>query len=239
MVGFRVFRPLHSGAQTLACSPRCKTTRAPFPHAAVRGRRATIIGKSAGARIAVVACSQKPSKLRALAPRFRLFVVVMSLTTSVVADLSVLPRFPARFPISGSERDKAITVHTKTRILPVRVENVPQELKARPQWVVWKAVGEKPDKVPYSARDGPKASSTDLMTWSTFEEALGGLRGRGVRRGELRALQCRPVHRHRLPHQSQRGRCTNKAACTKITRSAQSLAGALRATCTTLTQTDS
>jgi putative DNA primase/helicase len=65
-----------------------------------------------------------------------------------------------------------MTVYTHNRILPVRTENIPEELKARPQWVVWQAVGEKPDKVPYSARTGRKASSTDLMTWSTFEEAL-------------------------------------------------------------------
>jgi putative DNA primase/helicase len=52
------------------------------------------------------------------------------------------------------------------------MENIPDELKVRPQWVVWKAVGDKPDKVPYSARTGRKASTTDLMTWSTFEEAL-------------------------------------------------------------------
>ncbi len=65
-----------------------------------------------------------------------------------------------------------MTVYTDKHILPVRVENIPDELKARPQWVVWKAVGEKPDKVPFSARSGRKASSTDLMTWSTFEEAL-------------------------------------------------------------------
>jgi putative DNA primase/helicase len=38
--------------------------------------------------------------------------------------------------------------------------------------VVWKAVGDKPDKVPYSARTGRRASSTDLLTWSTFQEAL-------------------------------------------------------------------
>jgi putative DNA primase/helicase len=65
-----------------------------------------------------------------------------------------------------------MTVYTSNRILPVRVETIPRELKVRPQWVAWKAVGEKPDKVPYSARTGRKASSTDLMTWSTFPEAL-------------------------------------------------------------------
>ena len=58
------------------------------------------------------------------------------------------------------------------RLLPVKVESIPEELRARPQWVVWKAVGEKPDKVPYSARTGHRASSTDLLTWATFQEAL-------------------------------------------------------------------
>ena len=57
-----------------------------------------------------------------------------------------------------------MTVYTHNRILPVRTENIPRELKIRPQWVVWQAVGEKPDKVPFSARIGRKASSTDLMT---------------------------------------------------------------------------
>jgi putative DNA primase/helicase len=60
----------------------------------------------------------------------------------------------------------------KKQILPVKPAHIPGELRARPQWVVWKAVGEKPDKVPYSARTGCKASSTDLMTWSTFKEPL-------------------------------------------------------------------
>jgi putative DNA primase/helicase len=64
---------------------------------------------------------------------------------------------------------------SKQRLLSVKAENIPQELKVRPQWVVWKAIGEKPDKVPYSARDGLKASSTDLMTWSSFEEAYEAL----------------------------------------------------------------
>jgi putative DNA primase/helicase len=65
-----------------------------------------------------------------------------------------------------------MTVYTNPPILPLRAENIPEQLKTRPQWVVWKAVGHKPDKVPYSARTGRKASSTDLLTWSTFEEAL-------------------------------------------------------------------
>jgi putative DNA primase/helicase len=65
-----------------------------------------------------------------------------------------------------------MTVYTNQHILPVRAENIPDELRARPQWVVWKAVGEKPDKIPFSARTGRKASSTNLMTWSTFGEAL-------------------------------------------------------------------
>jgi putative DNA primase/helicase len=58
------------------------------------------------------------------------------------------------------------------QLLLVKVESIPDELRARPQWVVWKAVGDKPDKVPYSARTGRRASSTDLLTWSTFQEAL-------------------------------------------------------------------
>jgi putative DNA primase/helicase len=66
---------------------------------------------------------------------------------------------------------------TDKQMLPVLVENIPNELKVRHQWVVWKAVGEKPDKVPYSARTKRKASSTDLLTWSTFENACEALEG--------------------------------------------------------------
>ena len=66
---------------------------------------------------------------------------------------------------------KQQTVPNK-RLLSVRVESIPEELRVRPQWVMGRAVGEKPDKVPYSARTGRKASSTDLLTWSNFEQAV-------------------------------------------------------------------
>jgi putative DNA primase/helicase len=69
------------------------------------------------------------------------------------------------------------------RLLSVMAQSIPDELRVRPQWVVWKAVGTKPDKVPYSARTGRRASSTDLMTWSTFEEAL-----EAYERGEFAGL---------------------------------------------------
>src|SRR3712207_1077231 len=66
---------------------------------------------------------------------------------------------------------KELTAPNK-RLLSVKAESIPEEIRVRPQWVVWKAVGDKADKVPYSPRTGRRASSTDLLTWSTFEEAL-------------------------------------------------------------------
>ena len=57
------------------------------------------------------------------------------------------------------------------QLLSVKAEGIPEELKARPQWVVWKAVGERLEKIPYSAKSGRKASTTDLLSWSSFEEA--------------------------------------------------------------------
>lgn len=50
----------------------------------------------------------------------------------------------------------------------------PVELTMRPNWVAWKLTprpGEpKPTKVPYDARTGRLASTTDPSTWSSFEE---------------------------------------------------------------------
>lgn len=58
------------------------------------------------------------------------------------------------------------------------VENIPEELRRRPQWVVWKL--EKRDgkdtKVPYIAGGVGKADSTNSETWRTFEEAVQALK---------------------------------------------------------------
>jgi len=52
-------------------------------------------------------------------------------------------------------------------------ENVPPKLAERPQWVCWRLEERqgKLTKVPY-APDGSRASSTDLRSWSTFDDAL-------------------------------------------------------------------
>jgi putative DNA primase/helicase len=56
----------------------------------------------------------------------------------------------------------------------LRPENVPTELKARRQWVVWRHEerDSKATKIPYRpANPEARASATDLMTWGTFREA--------------------------------------------------------------------
>jgi putative DNA primase/helicase len=64
------------------------------------------------------------------------------------------------------------------QLLQVSPEGIADELKRRPQWLNWRAQV-KPDgrldKIPYTPGTQRKASTTDLMTWGTFEEALEGL----------------------------------------------------------------
>jgi hypothetical protein len=53
------------------------------------------------------------------------------------------------------------------------LDNIPAELKDRPQWVVWKRVARdgKPTKIPYQVNGRP-ASSTDPATWASFPAVL-------------------------------------------------------------------
>jgi primase-polymerase (primpol)-like protein len=62
------------------------------------------------------------------------------------------------------------------KIAPVP-ENIPVVLKERPQWVCWRLEERKGKltKVPYSPESFEKADSTDLMTWSTFDDAVAAL----------------------------------------------------------------
>lgn len=52
---------------------------------------------------------------------------------------------------------------------------VPACLCESPHWVVWRRVerGGKATKIPFNARTGEPADSTDPSTWSSFEEAMG------------------------------------------------------------------
>ena len=54
------------------------------------------------------------------------------------------------------------------------VENIPERLIERPQWVCWRLEERdgKMTKMPYTPGTLRRASSTDLMTWRTFSEAL-------------------------------------------------------------------
>jgi putative DNA primase/helicase len=66
--------------------------------------------------------------------------------------------------------------------LSVQTENIPEELRERPQWVVWRYEMRdgKWTKVPYSAISFELAKSTDLMTWATFNEAVAAYRASDV-----------------------------------------------------------
>lgn len=57
-------------------------------------------------------------------------------------------------------------------------ENIPEELRRRPQWLVWKLEerDSKPTKIPYIAGGVGKASSTDSETWRSFDEAVVALK---------------------------------------------------------------
>jgi len=65
---------------------------------------------------------------------------------------------------------------TKPGVLPVQAENLPHELKARPQWVLWRLElrDGKWDK-PLYQRNGALADTSKPATWTTYNEAIGEL----------------------------------------------------------------
>jgi primase-polymerase (primpol)-like protein len=69
------------------------------------------------------------------------------------------------------------TTESHTTVL-VEIENIPEELRRRPQWLVWKYEERdgRPTKIPYIAGGVGRASSTDSLTWRTFDEAAQALK---------------------------------------------------------------
>jgi len=65
-------------------------------------------------------------------------------------------------------------IRASAAVNPPIIENIPKRLTERPQWVCWRLEERegKATKVPYTPGTVRRASSTDLMTWSTFPEAL-------------------------------------------------------------------
>jgi primase-polymerase (primpol)-like protein len=55
--------------------------------------------------------------------------------------------------------------------------SIPDDLRALPQWVIWRTetIDGRPTKVPYSAKTGRKASSTDRETWTSYDVATRAL----------------------------------------------------------------
>jgi len=67
-----------------------------------------------------------------------------------------------------------VNTEAPTRIKSPIIGNIPERLTERPQWVCWRleARDDKMTKVPYTPGTLRRASSTDLMTWRTFEDTL-------------------------------------------------------------------
>ena len=58
--------------------------------------------------------------------------------------------------------------------LTLNIDAIPADLKARPQWVLWKNIpnkdpSKKPRKVPYQT-SGAEAKANDQKTWSAFDD---------------------------------------------------------------------
>src|SRR5262249_812660 len=57
---------------------------------------------------------------------------------------------------------------------------IPAELRAYPQWVVWKLLpakdGDKPRKMPYDPKTGKEAKAGQPETWGTYEQAVAAYR---------------------------------------------------------------
>src|SRR4051812_2154588 len=73
------------------------------------------------------------------------------------------------------------TEGVRTVRVAVNPDGIPDYLKKRRQWIVWKLEKRKGKltKVPYNPWSFERASSTDLMTWEEFDRALAAYKAAG------------------------------------------------------------
>src|SRR5215218_2875098 len=79
--------------------------------------------------------------------------------------------------LPASRRTYLLATQKAGSVVKLNLDCFPEELRQRRQWVVWKLEERdgKPTKVPYIAGGSGKASSTDSLTWRSFEEAVQAL----------------------------------------------------------------
>ncbi len=79
-------------------------------------------------------------------------------------------------------KEKSGIVWHSPQAAPTPFSAVPEELRSRPQWVIWRygppRPGGKRPKMPYNPLSFATASVADPSTWATFDEALAALKSR-------------------------------------------------------------
>jgi putative DNA primase/helicase len=84
---------------------------------------------------------------------------------------------PRQTPNLTTEELYVIIAEDEARRNGQLLDNIPEELRRRSQWVVWKLERRRGEltKIPYDPITGKRAKSNDLMTWRPFRDALEAL----------------------------------------------------------------
>jgi len=60
------------------------------------------------------------------------------------------------------------------KVALINFNNIPEAIKKIPHWVIWKKVlrNDRLEKLPYDAKTGSLANTTNPDTWNTYETAV-------------------------------------------------------------------